>query len=319
MNYDIIKLRQNMQRRASWHDYRSRAIYMVTLLKSPAIPELAVLTHPSPGCYRSERTPAGKIVEAVLGCIESVYPALRVWKFVVMPDHVHFILYAGERLPRHIGQYVGALKRRCSINWAHLCQTPLTEDVEPFFLPGFHDRILTVGSQLGNLKHYIADNPRRAWLKREHSDLFTKTYRIEAGGEVLEAVGNRFLLEDFDKRAVVAHNRYTVDEMTQHEHLWQSTADNGGVLISPFVHPVERKWRDYAIEGSGRIISIRLNGFGPRFKPEGRLFDLCAEGRLLLLAPLSFTTGKTILTKPLARRFNAVAEAIEAGNWSIHP
>ncbi len=33
------------------------------------------------------------------------------------------------------------------------------------------------------------------------------------------------------------------------------------------------------------MIKLTAKGFGERFKPQGRDFDLCAEGRLLLLSP----------------------------------
>lgn len=303
-----------MQRRAKWHNYRSRHIYMITLVKSPSTPALAVLSHPAPGRYCSSLLDAGIIVASLLSRINDIHPALRVWGRMIMPDHVHFILYASEPLPLHIGHYIGELKKFCSLRLQH---TGEEDELLPFFLPGFHDRILTDSGQLGRMKHYIADNPRRAWLKREYRDLFVKMHRVKAGEEEFEAVGNIFLLDDFDKRAVVAHSRYSHDEMTAYRRGWEDTADNGGVLVSPFIHPLEKGARDYAMAGSGRIIEIRLNGFGPRFKPEGRLFDLCAEGRLLLLAPLSFSPARIRLSKALARRMNAAAEAIAAGDWRL--
>ena len=33
------------------------------------------------------------------------------------------------------------------------------------------------------------------------------------------------------------------------------------------------------------VIKLRDKGFAERFKPQGKDFDLCAEGHLLLLAP----------------------------------
>ena len=47
-----------------------------------------------------------------------------------------------------------------------------------------------------------------------------------------------------------------------------------------------------AIETGARIIKLSDQGFEARFKPKGRDFDLCSEGRLLLLAPWPANYGR---------------------------
>lgn len=61
--------------------------------------------------------------------------------------------------------------------------------------------------------------------------------------------------------------------------------ENGAVPISPGIHRVERKILQIAVDLEIPVIKLREKDFGERFKPYGKDFDLCAEGRLLLLAP----------------------------------
>lgn len=69
-------------------------------------------------------------------------------------------------------------------------------------------------------------------------------------------------------------------------------------------------WNDY----KGRRIymyTFRMaKGFPPLFKPPGKLFDLCSEGRLLYLAPWEYETRKSDLTRSECVEMNEIAEAI---------
>lgn len=85
-----------------------------------------------------------------------------------------------------------------------------------------------------------------------------------------------------------------------------------GVLISPFISKAEKDIREAAISLGGRIIHIRNEGFEKRFKPSGRDFDLCASGRLLLIAPWPEKLNRSIVTRKEALEMNALASDLAA-------
>ncbi|MDE6867254.1 MAG: hypothetical protein K2J23_07650, partial [Muribaculaceae bacterium] len=58
---------------------------------------------------------------------------------------------------------------------------------------------------------------------------------------------------------------------------------NDGVLVSPFINPAEKKVRDWAIDNGGSLIYLTYKPFPEKYKPQGKMFDLCAEGRLLII------------------------------------
>ena len=60
------------------------------------------------------------------------------------------------------------------------------------------------------------------------------------------------------------------------------------------------------------MVVLRNKGFSPLFKPEGSLFDRCADGRLLMLAPAAWphTPGNRPMTREDACALNRIAQAI---------
>lgn len=285
---------------------------MITLVKAPLIPDLSSLIHPYPDIYLTERSEAGLVISRFLESMFRFHEALKVWKYVVMPDHVHFELFVERDLPYPVGQYIGELKGSCTTAWRERTGRDGT-----FFSPGFHDRIVTHHGQAAILRKYIADNPRRLWIKRHNPNLFMRRHRLSISGKEYEAIGNIFLLDDMDLQAVRISRRFSPQELRARKICWLHTIENGGVLVSPFISPAEKKVRDYALANDGRLILMEQNGFGPRYKPTGQYFDLCAEGRLLMIAPVEYSTAKIELSRDWCLRHNQLAEQIAAGNCRL--
>ncbi len=89
--------------RAQWMDYRSPAIQMLTMVTLNRLPLLGEL--------RGEEivlSPLGQKVSEEIERIPTYKGAssIEIYKYVIMPDHVHILLRVHDRLPMHIGQYV---------------------------------------------------------------------------------------------------------------------------------------------------------------------------------------------------------------------
>lgn len=97
------------------HDYKSRCIYHITMTKARGIPAFSRIGG-SPEQPVVERTALGAIVEEQIRNFSNLCPALRVMQYVIMPDHIHFVIFAQEELPKVLGCYVGAekeVRRQC--------------------------------------------------------------------------------------------------------------------------------------------------------------------------------------------------------------
>ena len=62
----------------------------------------------------------------------------------------------------------------------------------------------------------------------------------------------------------------------------------GAVLISPCISDGERQIAREALAAGYRLVTMHNKGFSKFQKPGGRYFDACAEGRLLMLAPIAW-------------------------------
>jgi len=104
------------------------------------------------------------------------------------------------------------------------------------------------------------------------------------------------------------HRRWTDGELQQAKESWRLSSINGATLVSPFIHPEEKAAMREGIEPGVRIIVLTNEPMGERFKPAGKFFDLCAQGRLLILHPLDFPQKE--LTRADALALNCLAEEI---------
>jgi len=281
---------------------------MVTIGKAEGIPFFSVLR----GVVKDPKNPphveftdVGKAIRYEITKLQEAYPQIYIPRYVIMPDHVHMIVFFKERTTEPLGRIIAAFKVNCGKRYSQ-------GEAISLFDEGFHDRILRGRGQLEAMNRYIADNPRRLMIKRNFPELFRKVLYVRIAGieKIYALYGNVFLLDNPNKEAVKVSRKYTEEELARKESAWMEVIEIGGVLVSPFYNPKEKIWRDKAIAEGASLIIIRDNGFRERFAPEGRYFDLCAEGRLLMVAPVEHKMSEPKLSYANARILNNLAEAI---------
>jgi REP element-mobilizing transposase RayT len=112
-------------------------------------------------------TDAGRIVHESWMMVPARFRGVHVDAFVVMPDHVHAIVFLlqGNCPPVKLGQVVGWTKQRASraiASSASPCQMPIWQS-------SFHDRIIRDQDALARMRTYVNANPARAWEKARRS------------------------------------------------------------------------------------------------------------------------------------------------------
>ena len=103
----------SMKRRKAGHDYRSRCIYMVTLVVEGRRPLLGELCAPDDKHPQAWLRPS-ELGKRVLKCWRDIglyNPQIRLMAVQLMPDHLHGVLFVTERMPRHLGQVINGFKR----------------------------------------------------------------------------------------------------------------------------------------------------------------------------------------------------------------
>ncbi|MDE6693894.1 MAG: hypothetical protein K2K05_10965, partial [Muribaculaceae bacterium] len=81
------------------------------------------------------------------------------------------------------------------------------------------------------------------------------------------------------------HRRWSHEVFDSYIAQCRKEINNEAIVISPAIHKVEKEIFRMAIDSGSSVILLRDLSFDKRFKPQGELFDLCAEGHLLMLSP----------------------------------
>ena len=325
----------SMLRRCVGHDYTGRWIYMITMVtegrralfgqvigKSDAVEGSADAPH-------IELSELGQRVADEWWATSSHHPEVEVIALQMMPDHLHGILFVKEKMEKPLGMALRGFKQSCNRHYRELVlgHPPVpsvaltTQQTAPrkdrrgedrthglLFARGYNDKLLLRSGQLETWLRYLADNPRRLLMKREHPDLFRVQRNVSAAGTTFSAIGNRFLLDRPVRLQVQCSRCLTKAEIQTKVKDCLNAARQGAVLVSPAISPGEKAVMRTAFDEGLPIIFLQENGFSDLAKPGGASMEACARGQLLILAPwehhnetLTISRGQCLQLNDLAR------------------
>ena len=303
-------------RRAPFINYRKPGIFMITMNKLEGIPSFGSLVRNpyEPDKYKQIRVDYSKLgfeIFDVLKNFKNIVPGAKVDQYVIMPDHIHFLVNIYEELEMHLGQYLGILKREIfeKIHSKNL----IPSDFNSIFEPGFNDQFLRYNRSLDGLYKYIRRNPYRLWIRFESPEFFRRIYQQEKFGIKYDLYGNPFLLNHPFKYPVVVHRSDMMNPeiIRKKREIWEYAVFNGGVLIGAFISEEEKKFRDLAFENGGKVILLKNSSYDKREKPSEAYSELCRSGNLLILSPdMTPVLGKRREFRQECLFMNAFAERI---------
>ncbi len=334
-----LPIRHNMKRRCANHDYRSRCMYMVTLVIDGRRPLLGTLTgdpmiqNGSPGCAALVPSPLGRAVTKAWKELPLRFPDVRNISLQLMPDHLHFIIFFTDISDVPLGSVVRIFEAECRKEYKKLVEAGTLPPVPAYvieeqqkaqqekrksrfgvlFEPGFNDKILWREGELDAWQHYLADNPRRRLLKERRKDLFTIRHNVKAAGFTFDAMGNVFLLSYPRRIFVQCSRRLADDNINRILDKLEPDFCQGSVFVSAAISPGEKAVMRRAYERGCPVVVLRENGFGKYEKPGGRAFDACAMGLMLMLSPWDYHTGRLAISRSQCQMLNMMAEKISNG------
>lgn len=309
----------SMLRRRVGHDYQSRRIYLITMTVVGRRPLLGTLVgdadapEGSPSAPRVELTALGQQVADCWTDIEKHYPEVNVLATMVMPDHLHGILFVEQRMEQHLGMVIKGFKTGCNKAFRLSMQQQCCRNGDEGFLwtRGYNDHILEGKGELERWFTYLRNNPRRLAMKRAYPDFFRVRFNVTIGSQTYAAIGNRFLLDYPRKKQVQCSRSLTEKEIegvtaTMLQHSRQS----GAVLVSPAISDGECAVMRAALDAKLPLIFLTPWGFNVFSKPGHQYYEACAAGRFLILAPWPHQNRKIPLTRQMCLQLNAMAEEI---------
>jgi len=205
-----------MTRRAAAHDYSRTGIYHITLhvadgLGQPLGAVVGSLSAPdgSAEAPRTALSPVGQMVEhELLHTLHAFYPMVTIQDYVIMPDHLHFLLVVQDKIltsngrPAHLGQLIAGFKKGCNKRYwemtgqqgkpvgtapsglpaasapsglpaGYKVPSSGTTGRQPLFESGYCDVMPIDAAQLATQRAYIAGNPRSRLLRMTHRALLS--------------------------------------------------------------------------------------------------------------------------------------------------
>ncbi len=139
--------------RLATYDYSSPGAYFVTLC---TVERQAFFNHAE----------LQTILEDTWKALPQRFPAVKLDEFVIMPNHVHFILWVKEEVEDRpvLGKMIGAYKSLCAVAWTHHTGTPGSGQ---FWQKNYYEHIIRGELGLHEKREYIRNNPVKDELKRE--------------------------------------------------------------------------------------------------------------------------------------------------------
>lgn len=289
----------------AWYDYSRAGVAMVTLNTRPGIWLCSI--RDTFKLYK-----VGRIVQEQMQQIPKHYSQVKIGQYQIMPDHLHLLVHVTRALPAGITLHRVIRGYKAGVN--KTCQEKLGDDFEHVFKPGMHDRLVFNRDHLEREVRYIRDNVRRYRMLRDNPDMFRKPRFINIADMVkVWCFGNSFLLDHPLRLQVQISRRATEAQWREiREHL-ERALEQGAVIVSPFISPLEQVVFNEVVQCGGRAIRITHDFFGERYKPSGQRFDMCCEGRLLELSVAREFERYAELSRVACLRMNEVAEAVATG------
>lgn len=300
-----------MQNKRMWaHDYTRPGFYMITMVTAGRRPVFGVCRD-----NRVELSPAGETVRRRWYEIPSFRPSIEASTLVVMPDHLHGILYVKEKLEKPVGNTIRGFASGVTSELRKTSRNPQLK----VWAKGFHDRVIMNSDTLKIERNYIRDNPRRFCLKKANPDLFVRVNHLDnsrlPAGEHWTGFGNLFLLDRPEFIPIQVSRKATESETAALKSRVLERLECGAVAVSPFISPGEKAVAKLVMgQEHGALILMKPAGFPPLYKPSGKYFDLCAQGRLLVLSAFAYTGRKQALTRERCLSMNRWVAEMCANN-----
>lgn len=332
-----------MGRRCHNWDYKGRGVYLITiaaakrgrgvwgrvgrneaasgLARTGASPAVGV--SPLAAKFPAKLTPnkTGLIIGREWLRLAEAWPGVKLLAHQVMEDHFHGVIATPSFMAKPLGAIVGSFKARAS-----------SEAGVSLWAKGYVDTILFDDEAVQKAVRYVGENPGRLLVKREHPELFRVLRDLEVKGVGhFAAIGNHFLLDtpnivqlqcsrlDFayerDAKGAIQRDRPPrVRTAAFDEKLADMKLEiaHGAAVVSPCISEGERELARQAFEAGAKVITLQNKGFSPLYKPGGRYFEGCADGRLLMLAPAAwpYLPGEKPITRASACTLNRIAQLI---------
>ena len=177
---DSVEFPTRKPTRLQNYDYSQNGCYFVTVcvqdrkkLLSSIPKEIKNADFVGANCVRPQLTAIGRVVDEELQKLNTVYPNVHLYAYIIMPDHIHLLLNFDDfecgrtqfapTLSRVIKQYKGIVTKRLGFS---------------MWQKGFYDRVLRNETEFQRTWEYIEYNALKEYAENEKKEIKQKTKGI---------------------------------------------------------------------------------------------------------------------------------------------
>jgi len=234
--------------------------------------------------------------------------------------YVDLILFRRGQLERML-EYVRDNPRRLGVKRMHPELFTVARDLEVGLVrtragAGQGEIPKWQGAETGHCEavgnHFLLERPVICQVQCSRAHFAYKQERLPGGWRICRDGDGRPIVEkstpEFEEKAAGALR----------------AGEHGAVLLSPCISHGEREIARRAFEAGHRVIALQGTGFPELYKPKGKMFEACAAGKLLLLAPKGLAArgkaqdgaGRGVVTREEALALNRIAQLL-AGDGAV--
>ena len=152
----LMELPVRKKNRLSGYDYSAAAYYFITICIKDKHEMLGTVNADvGANCVRPRLSEIGNIVDREILVLSETYDAVKIDKYVVMPNHIHMIIIIGSShgrtqfaptVSRIVKQFKGSVTKQIGFS---------------LWQKSFHDRIIRDEAEYQKIWQYIDENPAK--------------------------------------------------------------------------------------------------------------------------------------------------------------
>ena len=229
-----------------------------------------------------ELTQLGNVIAESITAIPRFNPAIALFEWVVMPDHIHFNIHLAAGLADPL-KTLGAAIRRFKTYTTTMARKLL--GLGSIWQQGYHDYLLLSERFIDSTGRYIRYNPLKCELRYNQPEFLhihepVRSPRFDPS-DYWKAIGELSLLDQSNNILSLRISR-RVKDLAPVVKRMLSAADAGYTILSGFISPGEVAVRNALLSKPGaKLIHILPNQISHTHKPDSRFLEPIREHRLL--------------------------------------
>ena len=264
-------------RRFHGYDYSRGASLFITISTEPRLALFGRVKNAA-----VELTLLGKAVAEAIAAIPRFNPAIALFEWVVMPDHVHFNINLAAGLDEPL-KTLGAAIRKFKTYTTTMARKLL--GLNSLWQQGYHDYLLLSEGFISSTGRYIRYNPLKYELRYNQPEFLHLHEPVSSARfdprDYWKAIGELSLLDQSNKLLSLRVSRRVTDiAHVVKRMLDASTA--GYTILSGFISPGEIAVRNALLaKPDAKLIHILPSQIAHDHKPDSRFLEPIRDHRLL--------------------------------------